>query len=406
MSLSLFLSVSRRQSSIVKHLQRFHAAKISRRTAVLGYYREKSYQAFQESHQDELFSPLDPCELAPKRKYPLAGIKYLPGSDGKGFPEFLANPRQGLPQAYKIQHADQFSISEWAQHCRKLLDEQLPKYGVVLFRGLPLSTGEHFSLFSNALGYTAMGYDGGTGERPTFDQEAQIYVSTLEDKANNMEPHNEMSYLPVYPRKVIFHCNVPPEAGCGGVTPITRNSEILELLDPKIVQKFEEKQVCYIRTQPDGIKSYLPTWQDSFRTDDRKRVEKVLEKIKSTYKWNQDGSLCYRYNLPATIYHPQTGEKVWFNQACAHHCTYLKNSPMFDGVIFESDSHYPTHTTYGDGTEIEPEVLQYIREIGWKCTVGFEWEKSDTLVLDNLKARHGRLSYTGERRLLVYMSSD
>lgn len=79
---------------------------------------------------------------------------------------------------------------------------------------------------------------------------------------------------------------------------------------------------------------------------------------------------------------------------------------MFDGVTFESDFHYPSHSTYGDGTDIELEVIQHIRAIKWQCSVGVQWEKSDMMVFDNLKAMHGRMSYDGERRLLVYMSSD
>jgi phosphoribosylformylglycinamidine (FGAM) synthase-like enzyme len=137
-----------------------------------------------------------------------------------------------------------------------------------------------------------------------------------------------------------------------------------------------------------------------------KEAERHLEEGGLSYQWNTDDSLFYWRNLPATIHHPNTGEKVWFNQATAHHCTYLKFSPMFDGITFESDSQYPTHTTYGDGTEIEPEVIQHIRKIDWQCTVGFPWKNSDMLVVDNLKAMHARLSYTGKRRILVYMSSE
>jgi hypothetical protein len=68
----------------------------------------------------------------------------------------------------------------------------------------------------------------------------------------------------------MFYCDDEPEEGCGGLTPITRNSEVLARLDPKVVQKFEEKQVRYIRTLPsEANKDYL-TWQNTFKTDNRK----------------------------------------------------------------------------------------------------------------------------------------
>ncbi|XP_031566579.1 uncharacterized protein LOC116301635 [Actinia tenebrosa] len=407
MATSISSLLPMRQSSIMcaKHIQGFLHKNI-KRLVLLTSSRCKSYQAFQTSPQDELFSPLDPCELASKKKYRLAGIKYLPDSDCKEFPEFLANPRQGLPQAYKIQHADQFSISEWAQHCRKLLDEQLPKYGVVFFRGLPLSNEEHFTLFSNALGYTAIGYEGGTTVKPNYGKAKSTFISSVEDKAYTMEPHSDMTYWPVYPSKVIFYCDVAPEEGTGGLTPITKISEVMERLDPKLVQKCEEKKIRYHRYLHNG-KGYLP-WQVTFRTDDRKEVEKYLEANKLSYKWHEDDSLSYWLNLPAIIRHPVTGEKVWFNQYDSHHCTYIKHhsSPMLKELTFESDFHYPTHTTYGDGTDLEPEMLQHIRAIKWQCSVGVQWKRTDMIVFDNLKVMHGRMSYTGERRLLAYICRD
>jgi hypothetical protein len=70
--------------------------------------------------------------------------------------------------------------------------------------------------------------------------------------------------------QVIFYCDDEPEEGCGGLTPITRNSEVLARLDPKVVQKFEEKQVRYIRTVPSEGKGFVYNWQNTFKTDDRK----------------------------------------------------------------------------------------------------------------------------------------
>ena len=64
----------------------------------------------------------------------------------------------------------------------------------------------------------------------------------------------------------------------------------------------------------------------------------------------------------------------------------------------------PRHTYYGDGSEIEPEVLQHMRATAWACAVGFKWQRDDLLVLDNLAVLHGRLGFTGDRKILVYLS--
>ena len=70
------------------------------------------------------------------------------------------------------------------------------------------------------------------------------------------------------------------------------------------------------------------------------------------------------------------------------------------------DDKYPINTYYGDGSEIEPEVLQHVRAVSWSCAVGFQWRKGDLLVMDNLTVQHGRMGFTGERKVLVHLTAD
>ena len=62
---------------------------------------------------------------------------------------------------------------------------------------------------------------------------------------------------------------------------------------------------------------------------------------------------------------------------------------------------YPLHALYGDGSEIEEEVVQHIRDTAWTCSYGFQMRKGDVIILDNMYIQHGRLSFTDERRLLT-----
>jgi len=132
----------------------------------------------------------------------------------------------------------------------------------------------------------------------------------------------------------------------------------------------------------------------------------MMKAMNMEFEWWDDGTLFYWVTLPAIITHPITGEEVWFNQADSHHSSYYKAGPMFEGVKYESDFHYPAHSTYGDGSPIELDVLQHIREVKWQCSVGIQLKKTDLLVYDNIKAMHGRMSYTGERQILVFLSAD
>ena len=60
----------------------------------------------------------------------------------------------------------------------------------------------------------------------------------------------------------------------------------------------------------------------------------------------------------------------------------------------------------GDGSEIEPAVLQHIRAVTWSCAVGFPWRNGDVLVVDNLLVQHARMSFTGSRRILAMLSEN
>ena len=111
------------------------------------------------------------------------------------------------------------------------------------------------------------------------------------------------------------------------------------------------------------------------------------------------------YTNPGFVNHPDTGERIWFNQIHANHATYNKALPMFEG-IYMPDDEYSNHTTYGDGREFEVEYLQQLREVSWGCAAGLKLEKGDILALDNISVQHARLGYTGARRILVGMTYD
>ena len=122
--------------------------------------------------------------------------------------------------------------------------------------------------------------------------------------------------------------------------------------------------------------------------------------------WDASGGLSAWQNRPAFSTHPATGEKVWFNQAHTHHASYYK--PWPEQILFHfppetPDEKYPSHTYYGDGSEIEPEVIQHIRATSWACAVGFQWRRGDLLAMDNMAVQHARIGFTGPRKILAFL---
>ena len=136
-----------------------------------------------------------------------------------------------------------------------------------------------------------------------------------------------------------------------------------------------------------------------------KKVEEILSSRGYEFVWGSNSTLRYWYKYPAFISHPDTEEKLWFNQITAGHASYFKAHPAFEGVTMPDDN-YPFHCYYGDGSDIELAVLQHIRSTAWSCAVGFKWLTGDVMVVDNVQALHGRMSWTGERVLLASLTVD
>ena len=89
--------------------------------------------------------------------------------------------------------------------------------------------------------------------------------------------------------------------------------------------------------------------------------------------------------LPAFRTHHTTKERVWFNQAHAYHAYFKQGSPEGKEL---PDHLYPLHVYYGDGSEIELDVIQHIRAMSWQSAVGFRWRNGDLLAIDNMAVQH------------------
>jgi alpha-ketoglutarate-dependent taurine dioxygenase len=68
------------------------------------------------------------------------------------------------------------------------------------------------------------------------------------------------------------------------------------------------------------------------------------------------------------------------------------------------EDNLPRNTYYGDGSPIEPEALQLIRDLYEQNKIVFKWQKNDLMLLDNMLYTHGRTPFTGDRKVLVGMA--
>ncbi len=289
------------------------------------------------------------------------------------------------------------SLVDWARGRREELEQKLLAHGALLFRGFDIKTVEQFEQVIGALSPGALEYMFRASPRTRVG--GNIYTSTDYPADQMIFPHNEHSYSPRFPLRLFFYCHQPPETR--GETPIGATREVMSCIRPEIQAAFREKKVLYVRNYGDGFG--LP-WQTVFQTEDRDEVEAYCASVGIHAEWKPGNRLRTSQVGPAIVRHPRTGEEVWFNHATFFHVSTLP-AGIRDSLIDNFGAHdLPTNTFYGDGSPIEPEVLEELRAAYLGSLVRFPWQRSDVLFIDNMLCVHGREPFTGKRAILTGMA--
>jgi hypothetical protein len=186
----------------------------------------------------------------------------------------------------------------------------------------------------------------------------------------------------------------------GGETPIADSRRVFELLNPKIKARFIDKKVMYVRNYGAGLDLH---WQQVFQTESKAEVEEFCRRAGIECEWYGSDCLRTRQRCQAVAAHPRTGETVWFNQAHLFHVSNLESS-MADSFLEEfREEDLPRNAYHGDGSALDPSMLDEIRCVYRAEAISFPWQEADILMLDNMLAAHGRAPFAGSRRVLVGM---
>lgn len=292
------------------------------------------------------------------------------------------------------------ALHEYVATNKAEIQQLLLKHGGILFRGFGLNGAQDFHNCSENLGAKPFGYIG--GDSPRSHVVADVFTSTEYPASEVISLHNEMSYLPSWPSRLFFYSLVP--ASSGGQTSLANSGDVLRALPEKIVQKFREKKINYIRNFQSNI-PFGKSWQATYQTEDRSQVEKIAAEQGSVCNWSSDGMLRVSTRCEAFSTHPKTGEEVWFNQAEQWHSSALNPAirGMFEQMVGKGN--LPHECEYGDGEPMEEETLAEVRRILDRNKLLFDWQRNDLLMIDNVLMMHGRESFKGERKTLAYLSS-
>jgi alpha-ketoglutarate-dependent taurine dioxygenase len=288
-------------------------------------------------------------------------------------------------------------LVRWAGESRDWIEALLSKHGGLLFRGFPVGDLADLQRFIAAVSSDLLEYR--YRSTPRTEVAGKIYTSTEYPADQEIPMHNENSYSNHWPLKIFFFCERP--AATGGMTPIADSARVFERISPAVRDRFSEKKVMYVRNYGGGAD--LP-WQEVFQTQDPGEVEAFCREHGIEVEWLGEGRLRTRQICQAVVRHPKSGRMLWFNQAHLFHMSSL--DPEIRETLLElfGADELPRNAFYGDGSPLEKEALDEIRQAYRDEQVAFPWERGDVLLLDNMAVSHGRTPYSGERKIRVGMT--
>lgn len=322
------------------------------------------------------------------------------------------------------------ALIEWVEANKEFIDKQLYKDGAILFRGFDIDTAQDFEDVAIRVDPDLKNNYLGTSPRNSVTK----YVFSASELPGHypIMQHCEMSFLPNPPRKLFFFCETAPEMG--GETPLVNFRKVYEQMDPEIRQEFESRGIKNIRNYngPNSKTKFdlwkLKRWDEMFLSEDKSVAENMSKENGLTVEWLDNDRLRLINDQEATIEHPVTGEKVWFNHLQVFHRSaaaieYKKihelqgnlSSFFYNNFIslmtffkerLSSPMDQAMHCTFRDGGDIPRSYVEHVEDLIWKNMSVFPWKKGDIVAIDNYSTSHGRLPYVGDRNILVCWSAE
>jgi alpha-ketoglutarate-dependent taurine dioxygenase len=328
----------------------------------------------------------------------------------------------GLPRLpLVVEPAGSASVSTLLQELgseRAWIDQQLLKYGAILFRGYEIHGSVEFQRVVTHLVDEIVDYTRGASPRSKVS--GKIYTSTDAPKMIPIPLHCELSYTPCPPNRILFLCQTPAQKG--GETPIADMRTVYQSLDSDVRQRLEERGLRLIQNVPSKkVFDFSKTWQEMFATHDRREVEKACEAMEIACAWKNNGSLQLVNFCSAFMAHPVTGDQVLFTSFYNFHDSWSDELKLYDLYwlskvvgVFElfrqrtrmSAVDYPHHSTFSDGSEIPRSDVLHVRKVLRDHAVSFPWQRGDFIIIDNFRVSHGRMPFKGDRKILVSMGNS
>jgi alpha-ketoglutarate-dependent taurine dioxygenase len=304
-------------------------------------------------------------------------------------------PGLAVPTEALIDGSGYASLDEWISQ-NPDWTTTLYRTGFILFRGFGISEPAIFDATLDLLMIPSLEFSEETS--PRSEVTSRSFTSTDYPNLYPIQFHHEFSYRRDYPERLAFCCIQP--AGGGGATPLADSRKVLQRLPADIAERFDQLGITYIR----NFSGFGVPWDKAFGTTDKTWISDYCDRHGIDHSWSGE-SLHTRQTSPATVIHPVTSERAWFNSVLNLNATGIEPQSVREAMTMLPPDMLPTDTAYGSGESIEHEVIEEVRRAYAAETMRFEWQMGDLLLIDNILTAHARDPFDGERRVVVGMGS-
>ncbi|QNH16243.1 Taurine catabolism dioxygenase TauD, TfdA family [Xanthomonas sp. SS] len=302
---------------------------------------------------------------------------------------------QGTPLLLNVA-GEGVRATEWAAENRGHVERLLMENGALLIRGLTFVGSQQFgTALSTLFGEDLIQYV--YRSTPRTELRGNVYTATEYHPDQVIPQHNENSYSNRWAMRLGFLCTIPSQTG--GATPICDSRKVYAQMPDALRDRFERNGVMYVR----NYSEIDVPWTEVFQTSDRADVEAFCQANQLAFEWLEDGLRTCQINQASAV-HPDSGDKVWFNQAHLFHFTNLDPEIREALLTTMGERRLPRNTYYGDGSPIDIGALDTVRALYERNAIRFDWQRNDLLLLDNMLYSHGRETYSGNRQVLVGMA--
>lgn len=138
---------------------------------------------------------------------------------------------------------DPVAVQSWFEEHHRTLEELLPTYGGVVLRGFAIPDTAAFNAMIERYETDPMGYAGGLTPRSNIS--GKVFEASRVPADQKIILHQEMGYLPNYPKAVAFYCLIPSETG--GCTTIGDARRLQTQISARLMDSVRERGVLYRR---------------------------------------------------------------------------------------------------------------------------------------------------------------